>query len=239
MSQGIYTATSGAVARQQQLNQVSHNLANLDTVGHRAVTTSFEEVLVEATGAHRHVRPTEQLVDPTPGTLERTGNPLDLALAGPGFFLVQRGEEVALTRAGNFRLTSQGSLVTASGDPVLNTQGSPILIPSDSTEIFIDSRGQIQDQLGFIDDLAVVTVDDPRALRPFGESLFLADGQPTQPLQDFSLEQGFLEKSNVNALQGITDLVALQRHFETMQQLIQTYRSMDNTAISQVGRPPA
>ncbi len=237
MSQGIYTATSGAVARQQQLDRVSHNLANMDTVGHRGTTTSFEEVLVEATGTHRHVRQGPTQVNLTEGPLQRTGNPLDVALAGPGFFLVEHQGEAALTRAGQFRLTGQGELVTAGGDRVLNADGAPIVIPSESAELWIDNQGRIEDDLGFIDQLGVVTVANPLDLRPQGESLLIAGDQEIQPVREFSVEQGYLEGSNVNPLEGITDLIALQRHFETMQQLIQTYRSMDNTSISQVGRP--
>lgn len=236
MGEGIYTATSGALVRQRQLEQVSHNLANVDTVGYRGPTTSFEEVLVERTGVHRQVRRAEMRVDTAAGILEPTGNPLDVALTGPGFFRVQDGEQEVLTRAGNFRLTGLGELVTASGNPVLNTEGQPIVLPSESREVSIDRQGRIRDQLGYIDQLGVVTVAEPGALQPRGTSMLVAGNQPLEPVVEVSMEQGYLEKSNVNALEAMTDLIALQRSFETMQQLLQSFRSMDNISIRKVGQ---
>lgn len=236
MSQGIYTATAGAIVRQQQLDQVSHNLANVDTAGFRAPTTSFEEVLVEMTGVHRQVRRAEMRVDTDPGLLERTGNALDVALTGAGFFWVRDGEGEALTRAGNFRLTGQGELVTAAGQPVLNVEGQPIFIPSESMSLSIDGQGRISDQLGLIDQLGVVTVGDPGNLQPRGRSLFAVGDQPLLGVMEVTMEQGYLEKSNVNAVEAMTDLIALQRSFEMMQQLLTNFRNMDNTSIRKVGQ---
>ena len=138
MDSGFYAACAGLKARTQALEIVANNLANLNTTGYRAQDASFQSLLVG--GAVNSANPLNRAindfgvlsgsrVDLKTGNLESTGNALDLAIEGNGFFAVQAGGEVFYTRNGNFRVSSTGQLVTSEGDPVLGEQG-PISVPS-------------------------------------------------------------------------------------------------------------
>jgi flagellar basal-body rod protein FlgF len=235
MANGIYSAVTGAVVRQQQLDVVSHNLANVETSGHRALKVTFEEVFADATDQLHHVGVGEARVDLEEGIIAETGNPLDIALMGPGFLAVEQGGRTVLTRAGELRINTNGELTTKDGNRVLSPEGGPIGVPADAAEIYIDETGAIWDDYGRVGQLGVFDVNDPAALRPVGPATFEADIANLVPTTA-TVRQGFLEASNVNPVESMTQLVSLQRHFETMQQLIQTYRTLDRQAATQVGR---
>ena len=236
MSEGIYTALSGALARQTQLEQVSHNLANVDTAGFRKTSATFEAVMVDAERGVQHVRQGGQVVDLSEGRVEHTGNPLDVAIVGQGFLRVAGGEggEAVLTRAGSLRLDVQGNLVTSDGRAVLGESGGPIQIDAVPDEILIDEAGNVWDAFGMVDRLAIVAPQDGRALRPVGGG-YLATAQTNLMPSGAEVMQGSIERGNVNPVQEMTQLVTLQRHFDAMQSLIQTHKRLDQRAIEVVG----
>lgn len=225
MAEGVFTAVSGATARQTQLDTVSHNLANANTAGFRARKVAFEERMADEMGLARQVQAGEQRVDHTPGTYETTGNPLDVAIQGRGFFMVESQNGKALTRDGRFQLTPEGQLVTGRGEAVLNQSGSPIYVPGNADELMIDESGGISDAFGFIDQVGLYDVDNLDDMQPLGSGRFVADG--AQPAQDATVQQSMLEGANVDPVEGMTELITLQRHFDAMQRLIQTHRDLD------------
>lgn len=234
MANGIYSAVTGAVARQQHLDVVSHNLANIETSGHRAMKVTFEEAFADASDQLHHVKVGEPRIDMEEGTIGETGNPLDVALMGDGFFAVDQGGRKVLTRAGEFRIDINGQLTNKSGNPVLNPEGQPITVPANAAEIYIDDIGNVWDDYGMVGQLGIFTVEDPGALQPVGPATF-AVNEVDLVASAATVRQGYLETSNVNPVESMTQLVSLQRHFETMQQLIQTYRTLDRQAATQVG----
>ncbi|QDG51354.1 flagellar basal-body rod protein FlgF [Persicimonas caeni] len=239
MSDGIYTALSGAIARNRQLEVVSHNLANADTDGYRAKRVSFSEVLAGEDVADRQVAMEGSRLDLSQGALQETGNPLDVAVTGRGFLQVQAGaggEQASLTRNGNLRVDADRRLVTQSGHPVLNIDGLPIYVPGDAANIQIAPDGLIFDEIGVLDEIRLVDVQDPQALQASGDGLYTTAQQNLMPAQGASLEQGFVENANVNPVESMTEMIALHRHFDTMHQLMKTYRTMDQQAINKVGK---
>lgn len=238
MTSGIYTATSGAIARQMQLDTVSYNLANVDTAGFRGASESFEEVLAGQNVTQRQVRRTGLELDTSQGFIDPTGNPLDVAVEGRAFLVVGLEDRTALTRDGRMSLDMQNRLVSRDGHPLLNTEGQPIVIPSGSTDLRIDEKGRITDRGGLVGQLAMMDVPNPETLRAEGPGRYAMDDQEMTVAEDSQLRQGAVERSNVNVVRGMTELITLQRHFETMQQLLTTYKTVDQRAIDGVGRPP-
>lgn len=236
MPEGIYTALSGAMGRQRQLDQVSHNLANADTAGFRQTRQTFQESMVDAARGVHHVKSGEEAIDFTPGLIQDTGNALDLAIAGPGFFRVKGGgdNQEILTRNGNFRLDPEGMLVTQDGMSVLNDAGEPIQLMATPEEVMIGEGGDVWDAFGMVAHIGVVEVQDARALKSTA-------GGFTTPRENLmpgagGIIQGSLERGNVNPVRSMTEMIALQRHFEAMNNLIQTHNRIDGVAVESLGR---
>ena len=236
MAEGIYTALSGAITRQQQLDRVSHNLANADTAGHRRTRQAFEAQLVDAERGVTRVRAGKEAIDLSPGRIEPTGNALDVAISGPGFFRVAGGEggEARLTRNGSFRLDNQGQLVTQSGQAVLDDTGAPIVMMATPEEVMIGEGGDVWDAFGMVAHLGVVEVQDVNQIKQIGDG-FVTQENNLMPASG-GLVQGSLERGNVNPVEAMTQMITLQRHFEAMNNLIQAHDRADATAITSLGR---
>ncbi len=236
MADGIYTALSGSIATQTQLDVVSHNLSNVATPGYRAERVSFSEVLVEQTGRESHVAVEGTVADLTPAQLQQTGNPLDVALNGDGFFVVGDARNPTLTRDGRFQLSPEGQLMTRTGLPVLDPSGSPIHLNAMADEVLVAADGSLWDQYGPIAELGIANVRDPENLESVGGGLLRTGRNNLQQAEQVDVVQGAYEGSNVNAVRGMTEMITLHRYFETMQTLIQQHRDADRTAVNSVGK---
>jgi len=251
MLRGLYLS-GGALAQQSQaLDVVSANLANLNTNGFkadRARSAPFSDVLLGRVNEsregiigryHRTSAVTDtEYINWQQGTLEATGNPLDLALRGPGFFVVEHTEEaVAYTRDGAFTVNATRELVTAEGRRVLDTNNQPIVVPQGSA-IGIDPDGQLT-----VDNLPVATLQrvnftDLQGLEKLGQSLFRDTGAagPVPTAGNTSVEQGFLERSNVSALGAIAELTTILRSFEASQKVVTMLDETLRQAAADLGR---
>ncbi len=220
MSDTIQAISRALNADIQGINAVSHNVANLNTPGFQGVRAVPD--FAASTGLNRHV----QLGD---GPLKLTQRPLDLALRGNGFFVVQREGQVLLTRAGQFVRAADGRLVTISGDPVM-TDGGDLVLPDG--ELRIDSRGAIWSQDSQIAQLLVVDVADPARLQaaPGG---YRYDGGFVE--WTGSVQQGATEQSNVDAAEQTLRLIELTRHAESVQRVISIYDRTLDTGINRIG----
>ncbi|MCA9563554.1 MAG: flagellar basal-body rod protein FlgF [Myxococcales bacterium] len=238
MSDGIYTALSGAVATQNQLDLVSHNLANVSTPGYREQRIAFSDVLVQGVEDTRMVSVADSATNMTPAGLQSTGNPLDLALEGEGFFMVGNGRNPMLTRNGAFRLDAEGQLVTHSGLPVLDPNQNPImLLDVQPSELRVAADGGIWTEFGMVGQIGAVEAQNIGAVRAAGDGFFQTNQRNLQPIAQGQVVQGFREGSNVNAVRGMTEMIMLHRHFDAMQQLIKEHRTLDEraTRIGQAG----
>ena len=228
-------AMTGMVREQER---TAHNLANAATVGFKGDRT-FTEVLsqqVNADGAVESSRATSQWVDLSQGGLQQTGNPLDLALQGDGFFVVtdQETDEARYTRAGRFQVDTSGMLTNPQG-MLVDGEGGPIQIPSEATKIEIALDGSIKADGQRIGSLRVVNFEDPSVLeRIDGSSFSAGDAEPLETKAE--VHQGFVESSNVDAIQEMTGMIEHLRRFEMHQRLMRSTDQNLSSSIRSLGK---
>ena len=208
-------AASRAVAQQRVLDVIANNLANANTPGYRAERVQFSDWLSRQTG-HRMRRPAAATIayaqdratwrEQQAGALTRTANPLDLAIAGDGYFTVRTPRGTRLTRDGRFGLMPNGTLADSAGDPVLNTAGQPIQLAPSDTHITIAGDGTMSSENGQIGKIAVVRPTDPMRLTAEGNTLMRAD-TPTAPVAAPKIVQGAIEDSNVQPVLEMTRMM--------------------------------
>jgi flagellar basal body rod protein FlgG len=232
MTHGIYTATAGAIARQAQVDVVANNIANAGSTGFQSMDVSFEEVLTRATTPERHfavVRETR--LSPERGSLKQTGNPLDLALLGTGFFAAQTPEgHLALIRSTSVRVTSSGLLQDPEGRTLLSG-GKPLSIDP-TLPVSITPEGEVMQEDQTLGRLTVLSVPDPTALKPLGHRAY----QPTEasgPPFEVGAEvvSGSLESSNVEPVKNMVQLVQLERDFQSLLRAVEAYKEADEQLI--------
>jgi len=243
MDSGYYAAFAGLVAKTQALELVANNLANLNTNGYKGQREFYRSLAasLNSSGLSPLNRAVNDfgvlggaLVDLRTGTLERTGNDLDLALEGSGFFVAQTPGGTRYTRNGSFRLSAAGRLVTASGDPVLGEQG-PISLPPGQVSISPD--GTISVKGAVVGRLRVVDLTAGPELRPEGNTYFTAPAGSERPTVDPRVRQGALESSNLNPISEAVGLVALQRHAELLQRALAIFHTdFNRTAVEELPR---
>ena len=234
MSSGIYSTLSGSLARMQALENITNNMANTNTVGFKRDELAFESFL-SGTGQTRtskglnFTRLQKTFTDFTPGNTKHTGNRLDLAIEGEGFFKVRRGNDFLYTRAGNFHLDADGTLVTESGLTVAGTSGQPLTIPDQ--EFSIDEEGRILVAEGEVGRIGIFTIDNPDELTKEGDCLFkLPSGQQDRTAENVKVLQGYLETSNVNILKEMVLMMETLRAFEAHQKMMKAYGTIDSKA---------
>jgi flagellar basal-body rod protein FlgF/flagellar basal-body rod protein FlgG len=232
MNNGIYAASTGLLARTQELDLAANNLANANTSGFRGQRVSFRTQMMTAssTVAARAVTSFGVLGDSrtdfAQGSLQSTGNPLDLALEGPGFFAIQSPNGTQYTRNGSFHLTKDGTLVTSQGYPVLGDNGRPITLPEGSAEI--SATGVISINGDLAGQLQLTQFDPDVPLTSLGDANFSAPSAAATPATNLTVSQGSLEASNINPVQCAVGLIEIQRNAEMMQRALTTFHSEFN-----------
>jgi flagellar basal-body rod protein FlgF/flagellar basal-body rod protein FlgG len=235
MDSGYYAAMTGLVARTQALDTAASNLANAQTPGYRAEREYFRSVLLGPDALDSQLGGTVNnfgllggdRLNLAQGELQQTGNPLDLAIEGQGFFQVQTTNGLRYTRDGSFHRTQSGQLVTAAGEPVLSATGQTIPIPPG--EVTIGSSGVLSVAGGAVATLGVFTFPAGAELTPEGANRYVAP-QGVQPLlaKDAAVHQGMIESANQSAIQGTLDLIVMQRQAEMMQKALTVFHTEFN-----------
>jgi flagellar basal-body rod protein FlgF len=241
MDSGYYAASAGLAAQTQALELVAHNLANLGTTGFRGLQATFRSVLAGGSDVAWNPLNTTvndfgvlggSRVDLTTGSLTATGNPLDLGIAGDGFFVVRTSTGLAYTRDGGFHLTPAGQLVTAQGDAVLGEQG-PIVLPQGAVAVSAD--GTISVDGTVVDQLQLAEFSPSTSLEASGNALYSAPANSALPAASSSIRQGMLENSNVSPVEGAVQLITIQRSAEMMQRALTIFDSQFNqTAVEEL-----
>jgi flagellar basal-body rod protein FlgF/flagellar basal-body rod protein FlgG len=240
MPYGFYISAEGAHAQDRRLQVIAANLANADTVGFKRELAIFQARHAEAisqglqppgTGALEDLGGgivlKETKTEFSPGPLKATGKPGDLAIEGEGFFVVRRGEETFLTRAGNFHLTANGALVTQAGDAVLSDTGAPIVLPPENGPWEVSATGVIQQQRGGAQSLAIVAPTSHAELTKVGENLFRAAAPPQAvPLALRRVAHRFLEQSTVKPTTEMVELIEASRALEANLNLLRAQDQM-------------
>ncbi|WP_461210554.1 flagellar basal-body rod protein FlgF [Desulfocurvus sp. DL9XJH121] len=254
----MYSAMFGALTQEHRMDIIANNLANVNTTGYKRDRQAFKDVFVSY--AHDTIREpmmnmrSEALFPPpdyyakpriavsktefTQGALKQTGNDLDVALSGEGFFKVraQNGEDY-YTRDGAFSLTSEGQLINGRGDSVLGG-GDVVEIPPGS-KVFIDDQGRIIANGEEIAVLDMVDVADTMELEKVGANYFKlmdgAQGGEVPVPEGTVVAQGYLEQPNVEVVTEMVNMIETQRAFEAYQRVITTTGETDSKAILKVG----
>jgi flagellar basal-body rod protein FlgF len=236
----IVTATEmGMLNDTERLRIISNNLANVGTVGFKRqlpVSPSFDQQLVQSGGIPASGNTAAILTaytDRSAGTLTHTGNPLDLAIEGDAYFVVDTGLQEAYTRQGTFRLDANGQIVTANGQRVETTDGDVRLTsPAPS----IDAQGNIRDNGAVVGQLKIVTVNNPQTLLDTGGGLYTAtDSTVAVQSETARVRQGYTEAANVVTMNEMIKMIETVRHFEASQKMLQGYDSMLDKAITDLG----
>lgn len=250
MDSGLYAAYTGLLARTQALDTAANNLANAGTAGFRAQRDYFSGVL--AGGIDQNPETASQVgqsvngfgvlggdrLDLGQGEIESTGNPLDLALEGQGFFAIQTTNGIRYTRDGAFSRSATGILQTAQGEPVLDPNQKPITIPTGSIYVAPDGSISISTSNGsvIVGQVGAFDFTEKSALTAEGSNRFSANGAKPIPAT-VSIEQGSIEGANEDAVHGTMQLVLVQRQAEMMQKALSVFNNdFDKTASEDLPR---
>jgi flagellar basal body rod protein FlgG len=230
MSDSFIDSYSALEARMKIVDVIANNLANANTTGFKR---DFGHVLQSATGFDAGTQ-----VDFSAGDLVSTGNELDIALQGSGFFVVDTPNGVRYTRSGNFGLNSAGELVTKDAMKVLSTSGSPITIRGDG-KVAIRDGGSVTVDGNEVAALKVVNFTDPKKLQKEGFYRFVWNGPADGILNasDPQVKGGYLERSNVNTVDEMVHLMSAYREFEAVQRTLKTLMTeMNSKLIQELGK---
>jgi flagellar basal-body rod protein FlgF len=235
MDSGYYAAMAGLVARSQALDTAASNLANAQTPGYRAEREFFRSMLLGPDALNSQLGRTvnnfgllggDQL-SMAQGAMTATGNPLDLAIEGEGFFEIQTANGLRFTRDGGFNRSSAGRLVTAAGEPVLSTRGLPIQLPPG--EVTVGADGVVSVAGGVVSSVGVFTFAKGVQLTPEGANRYLPPEKAVATLsKNAAIHQGALEAANEDVIQGSLDLIVMQRQAEMMQKALTIFHTEFN-----------
>jgi flagellar basal-body rod protein FlgG len=255
------------MAQNQRLDTIANNMANVNTPAFKRDSQLFKEYLTSYEkepgtitvpripasiesfydiqgGDKSYVDAQGTFTDFTQGDLKKTGNPLDVAIEGEGFFEVRTPDGVRLTRVGSFNIDGEGRLVTKQGLPVLRDGGvgqDPATreIKLQNANVSISSTGEIFDGAQSIGRLSLVNVGNKDALQKVGHTLYTfkdtIDPKTTIAAEP-KIHQGFVEGSNVNTVREMTDMITATRVFESTQKGIQAYDQMMGKAVNEVSK---
>ena len=235
MDSGYYAAVTGLVARTQELDLAAANLANANTSGYRAEQEYFRSVLLGPDGEDSQLGQTVnnygvlggQRLSMAQGELERTGNPLDLAILSQGFFQVQTPSGLRYTRNGGFHRAQNGQLMTAADEPVLSATSQPFLIPPG--EVAVGADGTISVAGGTVATVGVFTFPAGTQLTPEGSNLYAAlENTPVAVSKAATVYQGGLESANQSAVKGAMSLTMIEREAEMMQRALTIFHTEFN-----------
>jgi flagellar basal-body rod protein FlgG len=213
---------------QRRLEVVSSNIANTSTPGYKR-QVSFSELIEGAGGMNLSVRS-----DLAQGKMSATGNPLDLAISGGGFFQLRAGEELLYSRHGQFRRAEDGTVVTPQGHRLQQVGGGDLVL--DRAEVEIRADGTVLDAGQVVGRIAVLAPAEASAAEPIGGSLFLVAGDAVEEVPAAELRQGMVEASNVSMGEEMVAMMAALRHAESGARLIQVYDELIGRAITTFGQ---
>ncbi len=244
MDSGLYAACAGLVARTDSLDAIANNLANASTAGYRARQGSFSAVLAES-GRHPLGSVLNQVtnnygvlgstrMDQVQGSLTATGNSMDFAVQGPGYFAVQTANGTQYTRNGAFRVSPQGQLTTQTGEAVLGQNGVVQLLPG---PVSVSPDGTISSNGAIAGRLKVVEFAPGTELQGAGNNFYTAPAGNVVAAANTTVQQGMLENSNVNPVAGVVQLIDAQRSAETMRHALSLFDTeMNKTAAQDLPR---
>lgn len=232
---------SRQIVLRRQLDVLANNVANINTTGYKSEKLAFEEYLMPVASAEAfrtgdtalsYVNDYRSAYDFSAGPTVPTGNPLDVAIDGKGWFSVATPDGERFTRNGAFAMNTKGQLVARSGHPVLGA-GGPITLGRDDTDIVIAADGTVSTNNGVRGRLRVSAFENEDALRPVGDNLFAADDP--RPAPSARIVQGMLENSNVSGVVEMVRLIDVSRTYQTVSRMMKDTDELQRKAIETLG----
>jgi flagellar basal-body rod protein FlgF len=261
MMEGLYIAASGGTKQLKKLDILSNNIANINTQGFKkdmliyeeknppfqrfalsGLDTQFMNPFHRSDPAVSYVQVKQSLTNYEQGSLTKTDNPLNVAIEGKGFFVVNTPNGERYTRNGNFHLDGSGQLVDQKGNMIMTRSDEPILIPFGTKQISINQDGSIfggaeidQDPLG---QLKIVNFNNLHALKKEGEGFYKNTDTSIKEIlvNDAKVLQGFTENSNSNAIHEMTQMIETVRQLEAYQKIIQSIDEADDQSVNSLAR---
>jgi flagellar basal-body rod protein FlgF/flagellar basal-body rod protein FlgG len=255
MENALLIGLSRQIALQRELDVVANNIANINTTGFKTENSKFEEYLMPVARENRFQAPDRRLSfvldrgtwhNMRQGSIETTGNPLDVTIDGNAFLVVQTPAGERYTRNGALQVNAQGQIVTADGSPVLGDNG-PIVLQQLDRNLSISADGRISVVEGnenrtesLRGKLRLVSFANPQQLQKDGANNFRAPaGVAGQPATNFRLIQGAVEKSNVNGVYEMTRMIEITRTYTNVASMLQQQGDLRRSAIEKLAEVPA
>lgn len=259
MQKSLFTPLSGSIAQERALEVIANNLANVNTVGFKGEKVTFKLLNPEPKKRYTEPLPNANYkisfqdlmplvgnevayvgvagvrLDSSQGSAIKTGNPLDLMLEGKGFFEVQTPNGTRFTRSGDFSISPDGVLAHKSGHAIMGTRGT-IALGQGAFEV--NTLGEVYQNNKFIDKLKIHEFAIQEDLEKIGENLFFYGGsEGTAKLSSTTqVRQGFLEGSNVNAIENLTSMIKAHRSYEAYQKAVKNYDKMMERSHQDLGQ---
>jgi flagellar basal-body rod protein FlgF len=246
MENPTYLALSNQLALRRQMETVANNIANTNTTGYRAERLLFASYLtpkagnpgvggdgagkvafIEGIGTYRDLRA---------GNMIKTDAPLDVAIHGNAYFVVETPVGNRYTRDGNFRLDGQGRLVNAEGFPLLDQNGQAIRLPATAQTVEITRQGEVVADAQRVGRIQLVQFPDDQALRRLGGGLYASNIDPVPADPRVETHQGILEGSNVVSITELTTMLDITRRYESAQRIIDSEHERARKAIERLAR---
>ncbi|MEO6338477.1 MAG: flagellar basal-body rod protein FlgF [Caulobacteraceae bacterium] len=241
MDNALYVGLSRQLTLQRALQLAASNIANADTVGFKVEQQMLKTEPLSP--PNLHVDPINYVLDQGiarnfgQGPLDQTGNTYDVAIDGDGFFTVQTDQGPRYTRDGRFTVNTQNKLVDKNGHSVLNSSGSEITFNPTQLAPTIGEDGSISQGTGSIGKIGVVRFANLAALKKEGDNLYsVSDGQAPLPAANAHVRQGMVERSNVQPVLEITNLIEITRAYERVATMMNQNQDLASKAIERLGR---
>jgi flagellar basal-body rod protein FlgF len=242
MDNSLLISLSHQIASYRSMDVIANNLANVSTPAYQREEPTFNEYVARVQPAEGQSGPqTISFVqdagivrDLSEGHMNTTEAPFDMAIHGKGYFAVQTPNGERYTRNGHFTLDNSGQIVTSNGDPVQGDGGAITITPDDG-DVHIAQDGTVSGKNGQIGKIRVVDFANPRALVKEGASLYAADGQSPITADNFSLQSGMLETSNVEPVIEISHMIEVMRAYQATATMTQTQEDLMRQAIDKLG----
>jgi len=250
MDRGFFISGVAGDMTAHKLNTIAHNLANVNTTGYMLDRTAFSTMMANIAGTQTdpsklpasYMTMDHQFISADKGILHQTGNDLDFAIRGDGYFQVlatgKNGEEkTAYTRAGNFHLDADGTLVTESNFPVLDDSGNPVILPRG--RVSGNQDGEIRVDNVLVAKLGLYEIKSMADVKKIsGTLLETVDTNVTEAGNGITMHQGMLEGSNVNAVLMMVEMMQNTRSNQSMMKVLEQYNQQESQITEKVGRVP-
>lgn len=245
MENASYIGLSRQMVLRRQMEVVANNIANMNTAGYRGEHMLFQSHMMEPDrpgqrNDHGISMVLDQAVvrDLRPGAMVQTGNPLDIAIVGEGYLVLDTPAGPRYSRNGHLSLDTERRIVDASGLPVMDANGGAISVPDGTADITISANGDVTADNAQIGTINIVGFDNELGLTPLGGGLYVSNDLP-RPAQDTQVIQGSYENSNVQPIVEMTTMIQLARSYQSTQKFVQDEHERQVTAIRRLGQMTA